>query len=86
MRIRSRRKVELMMKRLYQSEEWKRNRCRILALLASSPLTYKELKTSTVLSDSVLSNHLKKLMDEGMIGKVMAEAVAGQPTRLQLMD
>jgi len=43
----------------------------ILFLITSSPLRYKELKELSSLSDAVLSKHLKKLMDENLIRRVI---------------
>ena len=60
-----------VMKRRYQREEYTRNRGMILSFLASSPLRYKELKGLSSLSDAVLSKHLKKLMDEKLIRRVI---------------
>jgi len=45
----------------------------ILSFLASSPLRYKELKGLSSLSDAVLSKHLKKLIDEKLICRVIRE-------------
>jgi len=59
------------MKRRYQIEEWKRNRERILALLTSAPLTYGEVRRLTMLSDAVLSAHLKSLMNDQLISKII---------------
>jgi len=50
-----------------------RNRGMILSFLASSPMRYRELKELSSLSDAVLSKHLKKLMDENLISKVIRE-------------
>jgi len=50
-----------------------RNREMILSFLASSPLRYKELKKLSSLSDAVLTKHLKKLMNEKLISKVIRE-------------
>jgi len=43
----------------------------ILSFLASSPMRYRELKELSSLSDAVLSKHLKKLMDEKLICRVI---------------
>lgn len=59
-----------MVKGSYQKEAWIRNRNTIIKLLSDKPLTFKQLLTETGLSRSVLNEHLKALVEKGVVKKI----------------